>query len=238
MVKLILATTVPLSLDIFCKGLLKELSKDYEVIALSSPGELLDSVASREGVRTIAVPMARHISVIKDFKALLSLIKVFKAEKPDMIHSMTPKAGLLCMVASMLSKVPVRVHTFTGLVFPTTKGFKKRVLKLTDRITCACATNVIPEGEGVMQDLIKNKNGNMKEENNKNEKNKFDTIDININNHNTKKGNEIKSIINDKNNNKCNIIKFSNKDENKNKKKRKSFPFCCLTVLGDASDGE
>lgn len=156
MVKLILATTVPLSLDIFCKGLLKELSEDYEVVALSSPGELLDSVARREGVRTIAVPMARHISVIKDFKALLSLIKVFKAEKPDMIHSMTPKAGLLCMVASMLSKVPVRVHTFTGLVFPTASGIKKEVLKLTDRITCACATNVIPEGEGVKQDLIKN----------------------------------------------------------------------------------
>jgi hypothetical protein len=84
------------------------------------------------------------------------------------------------------------------------------------------------------EDLIKNKNGNLKEENN-NEKNKFDTIDIN--NHNTKKDNEIKSTINDKNNNKCNIIKFS-KNENKNKKKRKSFPFCCLTALGDASDSE
>ena len=73
-----------------------------------------------------------------------------------MVHSMTPKAGLLCMLAAWLARVPVRVHTFTGLIFPTSTGFKKMVLMLTDRITCACATNIIPEGEGVKNDLINN----------------------------------------------------------------------------------
>ena len=70
-----------------------------------------------------------------------------------MVHSMTPKAGLLSMMAAWLTRVPVRVHTFTGLVFPTAKGLTRKILILTDRITCACATHVIPEGEGVKNDL-------------------------------------------------------------------------------------
>ena len=155
--KIIRSSTVPQSLDTFCKGLLKELSEDYDVIALSSPGEALDLVGRREGVRTIAVPMERHISLLNDLKSLFSLIRVFHTERPDLVHSMTPKAGLLCMMAAWWTKVPVRIHTFTGLVFPTATGLKKRILMFTDRITCACATHVIPEGEGVKNDLINKK---------------------------------------------------------------------------------
>jgi glycosyltransferase involved in cell wall biosynthesis len=155
--KIIRSSTVPQSLEAFCKGLLKELSEDYDVIALSSPGEALDLVGRREEVRTIAVPMERHISVFKDLKSLLALVKVFRKERPDMVHSITPKAGLLCMMAAWMTRVPVRVHTFTGLVFPTATGLKKRILMLTDRITCACSTHIIPEGEGVKNDLITNK---------------------------------------------------------------------------------
>lgn len=153
--KVVRSTTVPMSLNTFCKGLLKELQEEegYEVVALSSPGKELNEIASREGVRTIAVPMERRISPFKDIRSLLQLIKVFRSEKPDMVHSMTPKAGLLCMVAARIAKVPVRVHTFTGLVFPTAKGIKRKILMLTDKITCACATHVVPEGEGVKNDL-------------------------------------------------------------------------------------
>lgn len=154
--KIIRAATVPQSLDVFCKGMLKELSEKYEVVALSSPGEPLDRVREREGVRTIAVPMERHISLMKDLKALLAMIKTLRKERPYMIHSMTPKAGMLCMVAGWLTRVPVRVHTFTGLVWPTSTGLKRRILMATDWLTCACATHVIPEGEGVKNDLLNN----------------------------------------------------------------------------------
>ena len=154
MKKIIRATTIPQSLDTFCKGMLKELSKTYEVIALSSPGEALDSLGAREGVRTIAVPMERRVSIIRDCKALLEVWAVFRKEKPYMVHSMTPKAGLICMIAAWLAHVPLRLHTFTGLVFPTSTGFKRMILKITDSLTCACATHIIPEGEGVKNDLI------------------------------------------------------------------------------------
>ena len=152
--KIIRAITVSMSLNAFCKGMLRELSGKYEVVAVSSPGEDLDIVGEREGARTIAAPMERHISLFKDFKALILMIGVFRREKPTMVHSMTPKAGLICMMAGWLTRVPVRVHTFTGLVWPTSTGLKRKILMLTDRTTCVCATHIIPEGEGVKHDLI------------------------------------------------------------------------------------
>lgn len=155
--KIIRTSTVPGSLNTFCKGLLTELKEEYEVVALSSPGEELDELGEREQVKTIAVPMQRQISPLKDLVSLWKIYRAFRREKPQMVHSMTPKAGLLCMMAAWLARVPVRVHTFTGLVFPTAKGLKQKMLIMTDRITCACATHIIPEGRGVKHDLLKYK---------------------------------------------------------------------------------
>ncbi len=152
--KIIYTSTIPLSLATFCKGLLAELSTNYEVAVVSSPEQELAEIARREKVRTLAVPMERRISPLKDLVSLVRLFKVYKREKPQMVHSMTPKAGLLSMIAARMARVPVRIHTFTGLVFPTATGFQKQLLMLTDRITCACATHIIPEGEGVKNDLI------------------------------------------------------------------------------------
>lgn len=151
--KIIRAATVPLSLNMFCRGLLKELSADYEVVALSSPCKELDELSLREAVRTIGIPMKRHIAPWSDLCSLFKLVHAFHTERPQMVHSITPKAGLLCMMAARITGVPLRIHTFTGLIFPTTKGFKRLLLMLTDAITCACATHVIPEGEGVKRDL-------------------------------------------------------------------------------------
>ncbi len=122
-------------------------------MALSSPDSDLTFVGKREHVRTIGVKMERRVSVRKDIVSLYRLVKVFQKERPDMVHSMTPKAGLLCMIAAWLTRVPVRVHTFTGLVWPTATGLSRKILMMTDRITCACATHVIPEGQGVLENL-------------------------------------------------------------------------------------
>ena len=144
-----------MSID-FVTGMLPDLMKKYEVVIVSSPGPEMDGVREQYGVKTIAVPMERHISLKHDLMSLWRMIRVFRKEKPDMVHSMTPKAGLLCMMAAWLTRVPVRVHTFTGLVFPTSTGLTRRILMLTDSITCFCATHVIPEGEGVKNDLLNN----------------------------------------------------------------------------------
>ena len=154
MKKIICSSTVPQSLNTFYNGVLSELSREYDVISVSSPGNALEEVGTREGVRTIAVPMARHISLLSDVKSLWQMWRVMRRERPDMVHSMTPKAGLICMMAAWFARVPRRVHTFTGLVWPTSTGLKRRVLMTTDWLTCACATHIIPEGEGVKNDLL------------------------------------------------------------------------------------
>ena len=138
---------------VFVEKMLPDLKKKYEVVLLSSPGHEMDEAVVKHGVRGIAVPMERHISPRHDIVSLWRMIRVFRRERPAMVHSMTPKAGLLCMVAAWLTRVPVRIHTFTGLVWPTEKGLKRRILMATDWLTCACATHIIPEGEGVMMDL-------------------------------------------------------------------------------------
>lgn len=153
--KLIKASTVPGSLETFCKGQLRWLSNYYEVVAVSSPLSELALIERREGVRTVAVPMERHISLSRDMKSLFRMIAVFRREKPYIVHSMTPKAGLICMIAAWICRVPVRIHTYTGLVFPTASGLRRKILILTDRILCLCATYINPEGRGVANDLWK-----------------------------------------------------------------------------------
>lgn len=151
--KIIRAVTVSQSVGFFT-GLIPEF-KDMgvEVVAVSSDGPELKKVEDAGG-RVVTVKMERHISPVKDLRSLWKMMRVFIRERPDMVHSMTPKAGLICMLAAKLIGVPVRVHTFTGLVFPTSVGLKRRVLMATDWLTCACATHIIPEGEGVKNDLI------------------------------------------------------------------------------------
>ncbi len=159
--KIIRAVTVSLSVDFFTP-IIKDLQEQgYEVACVSSPGPELQKLR-KLGVKAIEVPMERRMSPFKDLKSLFRLIRVFRREKPMMVHSMTPKAGLLCMMAAWITRVPVRVHTFTGLVWPTATGLSRKILMVTDWLTCACATHVNPEGVGVMNDLKQVTNKSMR----------------------------------------------------------------------------
>ena len=152
--KLIRISTIPGTMDSCLKGQLQFLSVYFDVIVVSSPGERLDIIRQREGVTTMTVPMERRISLWKDLISLLRMIILFVREKPYIIHSMTPKAGLISMLAGWITRVPVRIHTFTGLVFPTATGKIQKLLIAMDRFICFCATHINPEGEGVKRDLV------------------------------------------------------------------------------------
>ncbi len=151
-IKLIRAVTVAQSVAFYQPLVQKLQARGYEVVSLSSPGPELQGL-KEQGVKCIEVTMERHISIKRDLAALWNIVKVLRKERPTVIHSMTPKAGMLCMLAAWLCRVPVRIHTFTGLVWPTATGLKRKILMATDWLTCACATHVIPEGRGVMDDL-------------------------------------------------------------------------------------
>lgn len=154
-IKIIRTATVALSLDVLLNGQLKYLDQHFEVIGVSGQDHHLDQVKSREHVKTIAVKMARPIHPVQDVKSLFRLYRVFKKEKPQIVHSITPKAGLLSMIAANFAGVPIRIHTFTGLLFPYKSGFFQWLLLTMDKVLCQFATHIIPEGQGVKNDLIK-----------------------------------------------------------------------------------
>ncbi len=158
MAKILYVTTISMTLDYFLKGIMTDLVKaGHEVVAVSSPGEWMAAVRACDGVKVIEVPMERRIAPFSDLRSLFRLFRVIRSERPDIVHSFTPKAGLLAMIASRVAGIKVRIHTFTGLVFPTATGFKRRLLMMTDRLTCACASHVIAEGQGVRNDLLGSK---------------------------------------------------------------------------------
>lgn len=155
--KLVRLSTIPLSMNVLLKGQLTFLNKSFEVIAVSGGGKDLSEVKEREGVRAIELKMERKISPIRDLLSLIKLYFLFLKEKPEIVHSITPKAGLLSMLAAKFAGVPIRIHTFTGLIFPSKTGMLKKILILMDRLLCWAATNIYPEGQGVKNDLIKYK---------------------------------------------------------------------------------
>ncbi len=152
--KLIRVAAIPASLFNLLKGQLRFINDYYEVVGVASKGEKLRKVSEEQGIRTIPINIERNISPLKDVVSLFKLYRLFRKEKPFMVHSLTPKAGLLSMTAAFFARVPRRVHTFTGLLFPTRKGFMKQVLLFFDKLICLFATHVYPEGNGVKSDLI------------------------------------------------------------------------------------
>ncbi|WP_299799153.1 glycosyltransferase family 4 protein [uncultured Maribacter sp.] len=155
--KIIRTAAVPGSLYGLLKGQLHFLNQYYDIIGVASEGPALQLVEEREGIQTKAINIERSISPFKDVISLFKLYRYFLKEKPMMVHSITPKAGLLSMVAAYFARVPVRAHTFTGLIFPTQTGFLKKLLLLFDKIICNFATHVYPEGNGVKNDLLQYK---------------------------------------------------------------------------------
>ena len=155
MAKIIRTATVAITLNDLLKGQLAYLNQTHEIIAVSGEDHHLQAVRDREGVRTISVSMQRAIRPFQDLVSLFRLYRVFKKEKPAIVHSVSPKAGLLSMVAAYFAGVPIRMHLFTGLIFPTKTGLSHFLLLQMDRILCAFATHIYPEGQGVRADLIR-----------------------------------------------------------------------------------
>lgn len=153
--KLIRITTVPISLDKLLSGQLNYMTMFYEVIAVSSEKKYLDQVGENEKVSVFHLEMTRKITPLKDFFAILKLYFFLRKEQPQIIHSHTPKAGLVAMVAAKLARVPIRLHTVAGLPLMEAKGMKRKILVWVEKMIYFCATRVYPNSEG-LHDFILN----------------------------------------------------------------------------------
>jgi len=106
----------------------------HEVILVSSPGSDVSTLTSISGVSHHAIVIPRSISIFRDLVALLQLLAFFRRQHFDLIHSTTPKAGLLTALAGWLAGIPVRLHTFTGQAWAERSGWVRRIAKACDRL--------------------------------------------------------------------------------------------------------
>jgi glycosyltransferase involved in cell wall biosynthesis len=156
--KLIRITTVPMALRYLLPGQMRFMANNgFNVLMISAEGKELAEVIEKEQCRHIVVPMTRKITPLQDLKCLVQLIKIFRKEKPDIVHTHTPKAGLLGMMAAKICGVKVRIHTVAGLPLMVEKGFKYKLLKFIEKLTYASASQVWPNSNSLMQFIIKNK---------------------------------------------------------------------------------
>jgi len=155
--KLIRVTTVPISLKTLLRGQLKFMSSYYEVIGISSEGKELLDVNFDEGIRVLPVEMTRKISPLQDLKSLYTLYQILKKEKPFIVHTHTPKAGVVGMLAAKLARVPNRLHTVAGLPLMEATGNKRKLLNFVEKLTYHCATGIYPNSKGLYDFIIENK---------------------------------------------------------------------------------
>jgi glycosyltransferase involved in cell wall biosynthesis len=121
---------------------LRMLGEEYEVL-LYLRNDAPEILATLDiPARIIEIPIQRKIAPLSDLRALVALICAFLRDRPDLVHSMTPKGGLLGMLASFIARVPCRVHTFQGEVWLHFTGFKRLFFRFLDWLVVKMATDI------------------------------------------------------------------------------------------------
>ena len=155
--KLVRITTVPISLEKLLEGQLRFMKNYFEVIAISSDKPRLEKYGKEEGVKTFYLTLTRKITPFKDVIAVWKLYKFLKKEKPEIVHTHTPKAGIVGMLAAYLANIPNRLHTIAGLPLLETKGIKRKILNIVEKLTYRFATKVYPNSKGLQNIILSEK---------------------------------------------------------------------------------
>ena len=154
--RLVRITTVPVSLRLLLKGQMKYMKEQgFEVIMISSPGPDAELVEQQEDCEIITLPMERTVKPLSDLRSLVRLTRILRNLQPDIVHTHTPKAGLLGMMAARFAGVPVRLHTIAGLPWMEAGGISRLILKTMEQLTVALANRVYPNSKGLYTFLQK-----------------------------------------------------------------------------------
>ena len=163
MIKLVRITTVPISLHKLINGQANFMQKHgFEVHLLSAKGKEIKSIEAETKIKVKTFPYTREISPFTDIKALWLTYKYFRKLKPQIVHTHTPKAGIVGMLAAKFAGVPVRMHTVAGLPLMEASGIKRFILNSVERLTSWAATNIYPNSIALkafmLQENLANKN--------------------------------------------------------------------------------
>jgi len=141
MKKLCFVATIPAVLHSFLRGHIGSCAKKWSVNIISAPvdAELLHDIPAP----FIPLAVERKISPWRDLLALAQLVRLFRRERFDLVHSIMPKTGLLSMLAAWMAGVPYRIHTFTGQVWANKRGVKRLILKQFDKLIVRFATHIL-----------------------------------------------------------------------------------------------
>lgn len=154
-IRLCRVVTVPITFKALFWGQLRYLSQHgFEITLVSSPGPELDEVAHDLGVRCQAIDMARDPAPWRDLKSLFAFTRWLKTQKFDIIHSSTPKAGIVAALAGWMCRVPVRTHTYTGQVWAEMRGLPRTVVKGMDAVIARLNTHCFTDSVSQRQYLI------------------------------------------------------------------------------------
>ncbi len=148
-------TTVPLSLEKLLSGQMKYMSQHgFKVVMISSDFDNKSILEEKENSKFVPVEMTRKISPLSDLRALYLMIVVMRKYKPIIVHTHTPKAGLIGMLASKLVGVPIRLHTVAGLPLMETRGLKRFLLEWVEKLTYFCALKVYPNSKALRDFIV------------------------------------------------------------------------------------
>lgn len=153
--KIARVSTVPLFVVAHLQAQIQALSAaGMAVTVITSRDEMSDELTKNKNLTYVPVNIEREINLVQDFLSLVALIRIFRKNKFDIIHSTTPKAGLLCAIAGVFSGTKIRLHTFTGQPWATMTGVKRSILKLCDRIIGLLNTHCYADSESQKNFLI------------------------------------------------------------------------------------
>ena len=151
---LCITLTSPFVLNAFLLGHISRLSQSFRVVVCVNRLESDVPISLPAGVELRHVEIRRNISLYHDLAALVRLFRLYRREKFAVVFSVTPKGGLLAMLAARLAATPVRVHCFTGQVWANMTGASRVLFKVIDHLLARCATDLLADSPSQCKYLV------------------------------------------------------------------------------------
>ena len=157
MKKLFRVVTVPVSLEKLLNGQWEFFKTYYNITAIASNDEELVAFGQANQTKTFGISLTRKITFFSDLKALWKLYSFLRKEQPLIVHTQTPKAGLIGMLAAFLARVPIRMHDVVGLPLMEKRGLKYYLLYFVEKVVYACSHRIYPNSFGLKKYMIDTK---------------------------------------------------------------------------------